>query len=550
MADEPPIITLDAAITKLSAHSDIDKRGEKVLAAAITLRDSSGRDRANALRRMTSTWGVDRLVKRDGKWKERPVATVASELETAVLSAATQWQPKPGGVGAEQHGSATHEDGAQQRGVAEHASSTATSVVATMARSGAAKTDRTAHGQGDASACEAGPAKKAKTTEDRNVVVTRQGDGDSGEPPAKKPRARTENATKEELGAAEHVLGMAVPSAPAQEEPGGETGAAARGTELFSLDATSDQALLTWLRAHETQPRCGTLLQQIREWTGQDHRDARRSLASAQGICVPRRSRDAAHFLQTVRNHFRSAIAQEKGRLATFDFRISTGASEHLAPLPAEAEQPIQAGDVVDLAEGAATRGAAEHAAPNRTVPDTARCAPDAAGDHAAATCDEAGKSVEPPEKKHRKLEEKPAIEEPAAAEHEGATELFSDDNSSDRAFLEWLRTHDTQPRCAALLQQISEWTGKVRYREMRALVKAQGLPHGRDDHDRTDKLRAAVRRHFREAVAKEKRRLAFFDFHISTGASEHLAPLPAGAEQPLQAADLVARAPHTHTSK
>ena len=63
MADEEMMITLDAAIAKLSAHSDIDKRGQDVLAAAITLRDSSGRDRKTALRLMTSTWDVHRRVK-------------------------------------------------------------------------------------------------------------------------------------------------------------------------------------------------------------------------------------------------------------------------------------------------------------------------------------------------------------------------------------------------------------------------------------------------------------------------------------------------------
>ena len=74
--------TLDAAIAKLSAHSDMDKRGQDVLAAAITLRDSSGRDRVNALRQMTSTWDVQRQVKIEGKWRDRPLPTIASELET------------------------------------------------------------------------------------------------------------------------------------------------------------------------------------------------------------------------------------------------------------------------------------------------------------------------------------------------------------------------------------------------------------------------------------------------------------------------------------
>ena len=124
MADEEPIITLDAAIAKLSAHGDIDKRGQEVLAAAITLRESSGRDRKQALRLMAHSWGVNRQTKTEGKWKERPLATVASELETAVCLAAAQWQPQPAGEGAEQHDAPEHGDRAEQRGVAEHAPAT------------------------------------------------------------------------------------------------------------------------------------------------------------------------------------------------------------------------------------------------------------------------------------------------------------------------------------------------------------------------------------------------------------------------------------------
>ena len=44
MADELPTLTLDAAITKLTAESALDERGQEVLAAAITLRDASGRE--------------------------------------------------------------------------------------------------------------------------------------------------------------------------------------------------------------------------------------------------------------------------------------------------------------------------------------------------------------------------------------------------------------------------------------------------------------------------------------------------------------------------
>ena len=51
-------ISLDDVIAKLKAAGNEDTRGEEILAAAITLRDSSGRDRKDALRKMANAWGV------------------------------------------------------------------------------------------------------------------------------------------------------------------------------------------------------------------------------------------------------------------------------------------------------------------------------------------------------------------------------------------------------------------------------------------------------------------------------------------------------------
>ena len=45
-------ISLDDAIEKLQIHKEADELASKILAAAITLRDSKGRDRKAALRRM------------------------------------------------------------------------------------------------------------------------------------------------------------------------------------------------------------------------------------------------------------------------------------------------------------------------------------------------------------------------------------------------------------------------------------------------------------------------------------------------------------------
>ena len=49
-------ISLDTAIQKMTEHSILDDRGNKILGAAVTLRDSSGRDRKDALRLLTSEW--------------------------------------------------------------------------------------------------------------------------------------------------------------------------------------------------------------------------------------------------------------------------------------------------------------------------------------------------------------------------------------------------------------------------------------------------------------------------------------------------------------
>ena len=57
-------ISLDDVIAKLKAPGNEDTRGQEILAAAITLRDSSGRDRKTALRKMANAWG-DR--KREGR---------------------------------------------------------------------------------------------------------------------------------------------------------------------------------------------------------------------------------------------------------------------------------------------------------------------------------------------------------------------------------------------------------------------------------------------------------------------------------------------------
>ena len=61
-------MSLDDVIAKLMAPGNEDRRGQEILAAAITLRDSSGRDRKAVLRNMATAWGVTEKMKIEGKY--------------------------------------------------------------------------------------------------------------------------------------------------------------------------------------------------------------------------------------------------------------------------------------------------------------------------------------------------------------------------------------------------------------------------------------------------------------------------------------------------
>ena len=66
-------------LKKLQFHEEADELASKILAAAITLRDSKGRDRKAALREMAVPWKLDRRVKMDGVWKDRALDAIAEE---------------------------------------------------------------------------------------------------------------------------------------------------------------------------------------------------------------------------------------------------------------------------------------------------------------------------------------------------------------------------------------------------------------------------------------------------------------------------------------
>ena len=67
------------------------ERAEEILAAAITLRDSSGRDRKDAVQGMATTWDVARCEQFNDTLTNRSVAALRKDIETAVCDAALKW---------------------------------------------------------------------------------------------------------------------------------------------------------------------------------------------------------------------------------------------------------------------------------------------------------------------------------------------------------------------------------------------------------------------------------------------------------------------------
>ena len=81
-------MSLDGVIRLLQDTTESDKRAEEILATAITLRDSTGRDRKQSIRSMATSWGVARYENR----KDRSVSDLAKDMEAAVCNAASTWR--------------------------------------------------------------------------------------------------------------------------------------------------------------------------------------------------------------------------------------------------------------------------------------------------------------------------------------------------------------------------------------------------------------------------------------------------------------------------
>ena len=82
-------IFFDEIIAKFEATADEDVRAREILAAATTLRDSTGRDRKNALRKMANAWGVKLNDKVGDKYKPRPKPTLEKDIQASVCQVAS-----------------------------------------------------------------------------------------------------------------------------------------------------------------------------------------------------------------------------------------------------------------------------------------------------------------------------------------------------------------------------------------------------------------------------------------------------------------------------
>ena len=85
-------ISLDNVIAKVTAAGKEDARGQEILAAALTLRDATGRDRKAALRKMANAWGVAVTEKVEGKYKLRTNPALADDIEASVCKAVLDLQ--------------------------------------------------------------------------------------------------------------------------------------------------------------------------------------------------------------------------------------------------------------------------------------------------------------------------------------------------------------------------------------------------------------------------------------------------------------------------
>ena len=375
------IQSLDNIIATLGALDRKDQRGEEILKAALTLRDTSGRERKDVLRTMASTWHVVRSERVEGKWRPRPVAALATDVQAAVCEAASQWErsgvaerrcaKRAKTAGATEHANAAVVASASAPASDRICELTESSLdVMSLRRLGSDVFEATLR-SGEVRVMDSqilstlpqGEARRA-TLEVRETMAKAKASA------APKARAREEPVTspkpaakKQKAGVdlvdigkrvTEQGLGDHGARSSSEREVGLEllpTRLATGSQDFLGQGLEQDRDSLEWLQSRQDNPRCVTLLRQMLEWSGATlGRGEMRALANSQGIRISRDARHSLEFLrEAVRQHFRAAISQEKGRLSCFQFRVLHGASEHMLPGTSGETRVIEIADVADL---------------------------------------------------------------------------------------------------------------------------------------------------------------------------------------------------------
>ncbi len=299
-------MALSPLISEMSAQPGLDDRGHQIISAAITMRDTTGRELKRLVRAMCPAWGVSRTEKIDGKWKDKRMDVLIHELTSAICAAGDQWKQDRARGPAEQGPCDTQ---ATKKARTEDQASLGEALEPPQKklRVSAADTD-----------AEEEPSTGAGSSCDRAAAAQLGGDALGHRPdlagaPRGSPDPHVHSRAAEPAAAAS---GSVCDPTERQQDDAAEV--VENMPDLFRDATPDDIARVRWLRAHTSDAKCKSLLLQICEWKNQA-RDAARQLARQQEISMTRQTRGTINgMMDVVREHFREAIALQRSRLATW----------------------------------------------------------------------------------------------------------------------------------------------------------------------------------------------------------------------------------------
>ena len=265
--------TLDDIISLF--ENSTEEKPKEIFAAALSLRDTTGRDRKQVLRNLARTWGgVNLREKRGGLWKDRPYADVTADITRGLCDAASaaiclnspsasagasaEAPPRPQGASSsgKRGGPAAGQDDPPP---AKQSKRTGTPADSSGEGGGGTQRDLGIHGWIARRAAEARAGAEEHGAGEEAAEACAAEDGAGGE-------AAGASVVEHGPGAAEEKGTPAKRrkvQAPVEEEAG----------PLFKADHPKDQAALVWLSEHSGVSRCAKLLEQIEAWGAVENRE-------------------------------------------------------------------------------------------------------------------------------------------------------------------------------------------------------------------------------------------------------------------------------------